>query len=150
MSIELFFLCICVLWLFLFRWYLCRLYYFLSLESVSLRTSFSSFLVIVRMHRRYHGILASPLSTSFLDTYSLSTSYLECKALHIVMSFLVLWFICCNFLFHFKNCPSKIRRKTQMSCEFFIPALVGGIWFRSKCKNEISGPQDTSQYPSRS
>ena len=40
------------------------------------------------------SVLASPLPSSFLDTYSLSTSSLECNALCMVISFLVLWSIC--------------------------------------------------------
>ena len=40
------------------------------------------------------SMLASPLPPSFLDTYNLSTSYLGCNALCMVISFLVLWSIC--------------------------------------------------------
>ena len=40
------------------------------------------------------SMLANPLPSSFLDTYSLFMSSLECKALLIVISFLVLWSIC--------------------------------------------------------
>ena len=44
----------------------------------------------------------------FLDTYSLSMSSLTCKALCIVMSFLVLWSICfSSSLVHFKNDPEN-------------------------------------------
>ena len=38
------------------------------------------------------SMLVSPRPSSFLDTYSLSMSSLGCKALCIVMSFLVPWF----------------------------------------------------------
>ena len=50
------------------------------------------------------SMLVSPLSPFFLDTYSLSTSSLECYALYMVISFLVLWYICLiSSLVHFKN-----------------------------------------------
>ena len=47
-------------------------------------------------------LVHSPLP-SFLDTYSLSMSPLGCKALSIVISFLVLWSICWSSLIHFKS-----------------------------------------------
>ena len=47
-------------------------------------------------------MLASPLPPSFLDTYILSLLSLGCKGLCIVISFLVLWFICLSSSFvHF-------------------------------------------------
>ena len=50
---------------------------------------------------------------SFLDTYSLSTSFLGCNALCIVIIFLVLWSICSSSsLVHFKNCPEYVTRGT--------------------------------------
>ena len=53
-------------------------------------------------------MLARPL-LPFLDTYSLSTSSLGCKALCIVTSFLVLWFIWwSSFLVLFKNGPEYL------------------------------------------
>ena len=39
-------------------------------------------------------MLASPLPPSYLDTFSQSTSSLGCRALYMVISFLVLWSIC--------------------------------------------------------
>ena len=56
-------------------------------------------------------LLASFLPPSFLDTYSQSTSSLSCKALCIVMNFLVLRFICwSSSLVHFKNGPEYLTR----------------------------------------
>ena len=53
----------------------------------------------------------SPLPPSFLDTYTLSTSSLGCKALCNVIRFLVLWFIClCSSLIHFKNRSEYLTR----------------------------------------
>ena len=49
-------------------------------------------------------MLASPLPPSFLDTYCLSTLSLWCKALCIVMSFLLVWSISwSSCLIHFEN-----------------------------------------------
>ena len=57
-----------------------------------------------------HWELASSLPPSFLGTYTLST---WCKALCIVMSFLVLRFIClCFSLVHFKNGLEDLTRET--------------------------------------
>ena len=48
-------------------------------------------------------MLVSPLSCSFLDTSSLSTSSQVCNALFMFISFLVLWSICLSSsLVHFK------------------------------------------------
>ena len=56
------------------------------------------------------SMLQSPLPPSFLDTYSLWTS---CKALWIVISFLVLRSIFWSFpLVHFKNSPEYFTRWT--------------------------------------
>ena len=44
------------------------------------------------------SMLASLLPPSFLVIYSLSTSSLRCKALWIIISFLVLWSICSSSL----------------------------------------------------
>ena len=47
----------------------------------------------------------SPLPP-FLDTYTLSVSSLKCKAMCLVINFLVLWYMCLNsFHVHFKNIP---------------------------------------------
>ena len=73
-------------------------------------------------------MLTSPL-TSFLGTYSLSMSSLGCKALCIVMSFLVFWFICwSSSLAHFKNGPVYITRGTT---HVFIPLIrfFYVLWF---------------------
>ena len=48
-------------------------------------------------------------------------SSLRCKALDIVINFLVLWFICLNFSrVHFKNCPKYLRRK---AAQMFIALM---------------------------
>ena len=66
---------------------------------------------------------ASELSFSFffLDTYSLSTSFLGCMAFCILLSFLVLWSVCwSSSFFHFKNDSGHLtRRKAQV----FIPLM---------------------------
>ena len=43
------------------------------------------------------SMLPSPLSPSFLDTYTLSMLSLRCQEWYIVISFLVLWFISWRF-----------------------------------------------------
>ena len=49
-------------------------------------------------------MLTSPLSHSFLNTNSLSTSSFDNMALRILINFLVLWFICLSsYLLYFKN-----------------------------------------------
>ena len=64
---------------------------------------------------------ATYLSPSFLDTYSLFSSTLRCKALCIVISFLVLWSICWNsFLIHFKNDSVYFTRGTT---QVIIPLI---------------------------
>ena len=63
------------------------------------------------------SVLASPLPPPFLDTYSLSTSSLECNTLCMVISFLVLWFICLiSSLVHFRKGPEYLTR-------VFIPLI---------------------------
>ena len=58
-------------------------------------------------------MLGSPLPLSFLHTYSLSTSSLVCKALCIVISFLVLWSISLSFsLVHLIKGPEYLTRDT--------------------------------------
>ena len=60
-------------------------------------------------------MLASPLPPSFLDTYNLSTSSLECNALCMVISFLVfsLLSICLSYsLVHFKKGPEYLTSET--------------------------------------
>ena len=60
-------------------------------------------------------------SPPFLDTYNLSTSSPGCKALYIVMGFLVLWFICwSSSLFLFKNGPEYL---TIGTVQVFIPLM---------------------------
>ena len=67
------------------------------------------------------AMLSSMLETpppppSFLNTYSLSTSFLECKALYIVISFLFLWSINWIFLLvHFTNTPKLSYKWDSLS-----------------------------------
>ena len=69
------------------------------------------------------SMLASPLPSS-LDTYSLSISSLGCKALCIVLSFLVFVSICWNSsLVHFKNGPKYLTRRTAQLFILFIRFL---------------------------
>ena len=61
-------------------------------------------------------MLVSPLPSSFLDTYNLSTSSLGCNALHIV-----LWSICLSSsLIPFNNGPEYLTRRTA---QLFIPLI---------------------------
>ena len=68
-------------------------------------------------------MLTSP--SSFLDTYSLSTSSLRCKVLCIVTSFLVLWSICwSSFQVHFKNGRRGTTRVFIYSMRFLLCSLI--------------------------
>ena len=58
-------------------------------------------------------MMVSPLPPYFLDTYSLSMSSLRCKALCMVINFLVVWSICLS-LVHFKNNPEYLTRRTAL------------------------------------
>ena len=69
------------------------------------------------------SILACPLPSFFFffDTYNLSTSSLGCKALCLVISFLVLWSICLSSsLVDFKNGLESLTRETSKA---FIPLI---------------------------
>ena len=70
----------------------------------------------------------------FLDTCCLSMSSLECRALCIVIIFLVLWSICWSCpLVHFKNSPEYLTRRCNIMAEGFrfMPlGLVGLTTFR--------------------
>ena len=66
-------------------------------------------------------MLASPLPTSFLDTYSRSTSSLRCYVLCMVISFLVLWSICLSSsLVPLRKGPEYLTRGTA---QLFIPLI---------------------------
>ena len=81
-------------------------------------------------------MLESLLSLSFLDIYSLSSSYLECKALCMLMSFHVLsffccfsWFgsyisfvICCFFGLHFQHDTFYMLISTSVSSLYILTA----------------------------
>ena len=71
--------------------------------------------------------LVSPLY--FLDIYSLSISTLICKALYIVINFLILSSIClCSTLVHCKNGPEYMTRVLpcylSIKCDFFLQSLL--------------------------
>ena len=71
-------------------------------------------------------MLVSPLSPSFLGTYSLSTSSLGCNAFFMGISFLVHWSICLSSsLVHFKNGPEYLTRGTA---QVFIPLTRFLLW----------------------
>ena len=64
---------------------------------------------------------ASHLPPSFRDIYRLSTSFLGCKALCIIITFLVLWCLCLSSsLVHFKNGPEYLMSGTAL---VFIPFI---------------------------
>ena len=67
------------------------------------------------------SMLASPLPTSFLETYSLSMSSLGCSALCIIISFLVFLSICLSSsVVHFRKGP---RYLTSGAGQVFIPLI---------------------------
>ena len=67
------------------------------------------------------SMLVSPIPPSIFDTYNLLTSSLGCKALCMVISFLVLWSICLSSsLVHSKNTPEYLMR---MTARVFIPLM---------------------------
>ena len=96
-------------------------------------------------------MLASPLPPSFLGTYCLSTSSLRCKALWIVMSFLVLWSIFGVLLWStLRMVPSISRAQVFIPLIRFIiistPVLTGSSSLRSKRQQVFSCLQDSSKY----
>ena len=69
------------------------------------------------------------LLSSFLDTCCLLMSFLWCKALCIVLNFIVLWFIFLNYSFiHFKNW-SRVSYKRDYPGIF--PFILPNLIFRS-------------------
>ena len=67
------------------------------------------------------SMLASSLPPAFLGTYSLSSSSLGCKALCIVISFLVLWSICISSsLVHLRKSPEYL---TSSTAQVFISLI---------------------------
>ena len=59
---------------------------------------------------------SSMLVRSTLDKYSLSISYLGCKALYIIMGFLLhLSISSSSSHVHFKNCPEHLTRTRRLS-----------------------------------
>ena len=57
----------------------------------------------------------------FLVSYSLSMSSVRCKALCIIINFLVLWFFCLSSsLVHFKNSPEYLTRRIK----FMLQSLI--------------------------
>ena len=83
------------------------------------------YIVFLAVESTISWMLASPRLPSLLDTYNMYTSYLGC----IVMSFLVLWFICLNSsLVHFKNGPKYLMWRTAsvfiLLMRFLLCSLV--------------------------
>ena len=67
------------------------------------------------------SMLASPLPPFFLGTYSQPTSSQGCNTLWMVISFLVLWFICLSSsLVHMRKGPEDLTRGTA---QLFIPLI---------------------------
>ena len=66
-------------------------------------------------------MLVSPFPPSFLDPFTLFTSFLGCKASYIIITFLVFWSICwISSRVHFQNSPEYLPRgKAQV----FIPLM---------------------------
>ena len=101
------FLLIFVFWLFLLCWCLCCLHCIWCLWLVFFRAFLCSLLVVVS---KLLWILASPLPSSFLETYCLFISSLVCKALCVVVSFFFLWYFCwSSSLVHFNTYYLLIR-----------------------------------------
>ena len=72
--------------------------------------------------------MASPLLLSFLDTYSLSVSSLGCKALCIVISFLVFWPICWSSSIDcFNNGPENLL--SLVSSSFLVSLRYSFVIF---------------------
>ena len=72
------------------------------------------------------SVLVSLLPPSLHDAYSLSTSFLGCNVLCMVISFLVLWSICLSSsLVHFKNGPEFLTGRTA---QIFIPLIRFLLW----------------------
>ena len=88
------------------------------------QSSFVFFYVFLEpLHECVNGVFDAGKSSStlFLDTFSLPTSSLECNALCMVISFLVLWSICLSSsLVHLKKSPEYLTRDTA---QVFIPLI---------------------------
>ena len=76
------------------------------------------------------SMLTSLLHTSFLNTYSLSISSLWCKALCIIMGFLVLWSICWSSSLSILRIVLSILRVGQPRCLSLWWDLCSVVWFR--------------------
>ena len=93
---------------------------FLAMISILLRFSMKYLRRCIETSR-LPSILASYLPLSFLGTCSPSTSSLWCKNLSIVISFLVLWYICFwTSLVHFKK---SLEYLTRWAAHVFIPFI---------------------------
>ena len=75
------------------------------------------------------SVLVSYLPPSFLDTYNQSTSSLGCKALYLVISFLLLWSICLGFsLVFFKYSPEYIIIIVISACTTIFSSLCLSLY----------------------
>ena len=86
-------------------------------------TSVLLYVVFELLYRFLNGVFSASRSSSSTCFYTLgvSTSSLECIALCVVISFLVLWFICFIFsLVHCKNGPEYLTKGTTLA---FIPLI---------------------------
>ena len=69
--------------------------------------------------------ILQPSPSSRLGIYSLSVSSPGCKALYIVINFLVLWFICLSSsLVHFRNYPEYLTRGTAPMFSLLMRFLI--------------------------
>ena len=74
----------------------------------------------------------SSSSFFFLDTYSLSMPSLRCKALCIIIKFLVLWSIYqSSSLVHLKNSPDYLTRRTALVLISLVRFLLQSLVLRS-------------------
>ena len=88
------------------------------------QSSFVDFYVVFEsLYRCVKAVFDAGKSSSsfFLDTYSLSTSFVGCNVLCTVISFFVLWSICLSSsLVHFRKDPEYLTRITAL---VFIPLM---------------------------
>ena len=113
----------------LFRWSLCCQYCSWLLSLIFLSSFLFRLRVVVSTYPRNLQCWRVLMLLFFLDTYCLSMSSVECKALWIVIIFLVLWSICWSFsLVHFKNDREYLTKGIAQVCipleRFLLQSLV--------------------------
>ena len=90
------------------------------------------FLPLIALDNLVHKLLHSAstmlmflLPPSFLDTWSLSMSSIECRDLSIIINFLFLWSICLSYsLKHFKKDHDYLTRETAKMFILLIRFLL--------------------------